>query len=369
MNVLKIEPPRIERGSSASRAAAGAWELRGGSLLAFAANAANAAGLRDFLAAEQEGLAGRLGSLGPEEVPLVLADLLHRGVSPGTPAASVLALYLYKEGAAYFLASGGAAAYVAPAAGGPVRRLPAEVVRLPIAGEALVALVSGELEAPLEERLLAALQSARGPEALESVLRGPLERAGGALLAFTAPGASGEAPRRQVPEEVEHEIAVLRREVERRLVRLDARLKDLEDLVAGFATAASRPRFSFPGLPSLTRPRPQPLPLRRPTLGLGEDAERGDDLPQFERGLDVPVAANWSRPLLYVTGGVTLLLFLLVQLFCAAPTPGPRRITPQPKAVPPAAAPAAKPRTPAGVLFVTPSNEPEGTEGAAGHGR
>ncbi|HEV7515932.1 MAG TPA: hypothetical protein VGR07_06505, partial [Thermoanaerobaculia bacterium] len=356
MNVVKIDPP-------GARAATDAWELGGGALLAFAALEAQE-GLRDFLAAEHERLAGLLGSLDPEEVPLLLADLLTRGFAHGAPAAAVLSIC--KEGTAWFLTSGKAAAYVAPAAG-PVRRfLPSEGVRLPLAGGALVALVAGEVPAPLEERLLAALQSARGPEGLESVLRGPLERAGGALLAFTAPGAAGESPRREVTPGVEHEIAVLRREVERRLVRLDARVKDLEDLVAGFAAAASRPRFSFPGLPSLTRPRPQPVPLRRPTLGLAEDSERDDDLPQFERGLDVPVAANWSRPLLYATGGITLLLFLALQLFCAG-AERPRRLYPQPRAVP-AAAPATSPATPKppvprGTLFVTPTNEPEGTEG------
>jgi hypothetical protein len=370
MNVVKIEPPGASPGSGA---AADLWELGGGALLAFAA--LEAQGLRDFLAAERERLAGLLGSLAPAEVPRLLADLLTRGIPQGTPAACVLALYLYKEGTAYFLAAGGAAAYVASPAGDPVRRVGDGAV--PLAGGAEVALVSGELPAPLEERLLAALRSAGGPEALESVLRGPLERAGGALLAFTTPGApggpasaAGEAPRREVSGDVEHEIAVLRREVERRLARLDARIKDVEDLLTQTVAAPSRPRFAFPLLPSLTRPRPQPVLLRRPTLGLAGDSERDDDLPQFERGLDVPVAANWSRPLLLTTGGITLLLFLAVQLFCAAPE-RPRRIYPKPRAVP-ASAPATSPTTPkppapSGTLFVTPSNEPEGTEGPAHH--
>jgi hypothetical protein len=362
MNFVKIEPPDAPSGL---RAAAGAWELGGGALLAFAALEARE-GLRDFLAAERERLAGLLGSLAPEEVPLLLADLLTRGLpAQETPVACVLSIY--REGTAYFLASGKAAVYVAPAAG-PVRRfLPLEGVRLPIAGETLVALVAGEIPAPLEERLQAALQSARGPEALEPVLRGPLERAGGALLAFTAAAGvrdTGEAPQREVPGDVAHEIAVLRREVERRLARLDARVKDIEELLTQTVAAPSRPRFAFPLLPSLTRPRSQPVPLRRPVLGL-EEPERTDDLPKFERGLDVPVAANWSRSLLLTTGGIILLLFLAVQLFCAAPK-RPRRIYPKPRAVP-AAAPATSPATPkppvaSGTLFVTPSNEPEGTE-------
>ena len=265
------------------------------------------------------------------------------------------------DGAVSFLLPGapsGEAAPGLPGLSGPPgasrRFLPSEVVRLPAAG-ALVVLLSGEVEPALRERLLAALQSSGEPAALEPLLRGAVERAGLALLAYSVGGTARE-PRRDLPEGIEAELAALRREVERRFVRLDGRLKDVEELATGFATTAGRPRFAFPGL-SLARPKP-PL-LRRP--GAGEEAGSADDGPKFERGLDVPVASNWSRPLLLVTGGITLLLFLLVQLFCPAP-PRRRRVVPTPKAVPAATAPAAGQKPPVGVLLVTPTNEPEGTE-------
>jgi hypothetical protein len=405
MNAVTIEPPATPD----SRAGAGLWELGGGALLAFAAHAAEVppgsdprpprliADLRRFLAAEHERLAGFLPSLTLEEIPLLLADLLTRAQ---LPADTACVLTLYKEGTVHLLASGGAAAYLAAAAtggtGAPVRRvidgavsfllpgapsgevapglprlsgppgasrrfLPSEVVRLPAAGS-LVVLLSGEVEPPLRERLLAALQSSRDPADLESLLRGAVERAGLALLAYSAADIgdrAGELPRREIPEGMEAELAALRREVERRLVRLDGRLHDVEELATGFAATAGRPRFTFPGLPSLARPKP-PLP-RRPGA---EEAGSADDGPKFERGLDVPVASNWSRPLLLVTGGITLLLFLLVQLFCPAPPPR-RRVVPAPKVVPAATAPAAGQKPPVGVLLVTPTSEPEGTEGAA----
>jgi hypothetical protein len=70
-----------------------------------------------------------------------------------------------------------------------------------------------------------------------------------------------------------------------------------------------------------------------------------------------------------VTGGITLVLFLALQLFCHA-EPRRRAISPR-KAVPtPAtsaapAAPASGSQAPVGVLLVTPSSEPEGTEGTS----
>jgi hypothetical protein len=62
-----------------------------------------------------------------------------------------------------------------------------------------------------------------------------------------------------------------------------------------------------------------------------------------------------------VTGGITLFLFLLVQLFCASPVPTPKKPLRPPRAVPAGQAPPAA-ANPPGILFVTPSNEPEGTE-------
>lgn len=161
----------------------------------------------------------------------------------------------------------------------------------------------------------------------------------------------------------EEEIAALRREVERRFARMESRIREMEDLLAGGAATQARPRFGFPGLRPL--PRPQLPSLRRPpleSLEMGEEPEQGDGGPKFERGLNVPVAANWSRPMLVVTGATTLLLFLLLQLFCASPNPRPpRQLRPQPKAVP-ATGKTAPQALPPGTLLVTPATEPEGTE-------
>jgi hypothetical protein len=159
------------------------------------------------------------------------------------------------------------------------------------------------------------------------------------------------------------EIADLRREVDRRLARLESRIRELEDLLTDASAPSTRPRFGFPGLRPL--PRPQLRSVRRPPLErleIGEEPERGDGGPKFERGLDVPVAANWSRPMLVVTGASTLLLFLLVQLFCASPSGKPRQLRREPRAVPAGAAAPAPQALPPGTLLVTPSTEPEGTE-------
>jgi hypothetical protein len=402
MNVLKIEPPATPD----ARAAAGLWELGAGALLAYTVEVPVGGdpgalpALRQALEAEREGLDALLPALAPEEIAHLLADLLNRSLA-GAPAAFALALA--KDSVLHLLAGGGGAAYLGPTpADGPVRRvtdgtvsflLPgaaaaatasgpasrrlqaaaaalADIVRLPIAKETRLVLVSGEMEPTLEERLLAALRTAQEPGALEALLRGPIERTGGALLAWTATAPSGEAPV-ETRAGIETELATLRRELERRLARLDGRLKEVEDFALDRVASPGRSRLLLPGLPSLTRPR---LPLvRRPLPGSPEDLASADDAPAFERGLDVPVASNWSRPLLLVTGGVTLILFLSIQLFCPA-VPRRRVIPAAPRAVPAAAAapaagakgtPAANPKPPVGVLLVTPSSEPEGTEGAA----
>jgi len=171
------------------------------------------------------------------------------------------------------------------------------------------------------------------------------------------------------------EIAALRHDLERRLARIESRLDGLEEMSTVLASGKLSPRLGFFGF---TRAVPTPPLLPRRPLGSRPAAPSGEsppgsidtEAPSFEQGLDVPTASNWSRPLLVVTGGITLFLFLLVQLFCAAPPPPPRKPLRQLQAVPAGqagqAAPTAKPQpAPPGTLFVTPSNEPEGTEPAA----
>ncbi|HZF12654.1 MAG TPA: hypothetical protein VFE33_28010 [Thermoanaerobaculia bacterium] len=174
------------------------------------------------------------------------------------------------------------------------------------------------------------------------------------------------------------EIAALRHDLERRLARIESRLDGLEEMSTLLRSGTLSPRTGFFGF-SRAVPIPPPLPRRplgsRPAALPGETpaggtSESGTEAPSFEQGLDVPTASNWSRPLLVVTGGITLFLFLLVQLFCASPPPSPpRKLLRQPQAVPAGQAgqtpPAAATAPPAGTLFVTPSNEPEGTEPAA----
>jgi hypothetical protein len=421
MNHVTIESPAAD-----ARATAGLLELGNGALLAYAAEiaefvatvAAESAGtaaaaevaktaptvaseetgalaaLRQALKTERPRIADLLPSLAPEEIAFLLADLLSQALAASGAAADLACvLALSKEGTVHVLASGGGVAYLAPAgfagsaAAIPVRRVrdgavsfllpgvpspapsavplgaaarrihPSEVIRLPIGRESQVVLVSGEIEPTLEERLLAALQSSREPAALDPLLRGPIERAGGALVAFVTTSQPEAAK-----DGIESELAVFRREVERRLARLDGRLKEMENDALRAAASPRRSGFAFPGVPSLARPKP-PL-VRRPLPGSLEDLASADDAPAFERGLDVPVASNWSRPLLLVTGGITLVLFLALQLFCHA-EPRRRAIPPRKATAPATSAPAAGSKAPVGVLLVTPSSESEGTEGAA----
>ncbi len=399
MNHVTIESPAAD-----ARATAGLLELGNGALLAYAARIAGIApavapeetvalvALRHVLHTERPRIAGLLPALAAEEIAFLLADLLSQALAAsGAPADLACVLALSREGTAHVLASGGGVAYVALAestAGIPVRPVrrvrdgavsfllpgvpapsaiplgaaarrihPSEVIRLPIGRESQVVLSSGEIEPTLEERLLAALQSSREPAALDLLLRGPIERAGGALVAFVT-ASQPEAAK----DGIETEIAVFRREVERRLARLDGRLKEMENDALRAASSPRRSGFAFPGVPALARPKP-PL-VRRPLPGSPEDLASADDAPAFERGLDVPVASNWSRPLLLVTGGITLVLFLALQLFCHA-EPRRRAIPPQKATAPATSAPAAGSKAPVGVLLVTPSSEPEGTEGPA----
>jgi hypothetical protein len=168
------------------------------------------------------------------------------------------------------------------------------------------------------------------------------------------------------------ELVALRRDLERRLARIESRLEGLEEMVA--ALASGRPSYSLGVLRLGGLRRSVPLPpapslSHRPLGGTRAESRSGEapavsgvQDPRFEQGLDVPTAANWSRPLLLVTGGITLFFFLLLQLFCGGSAPPPRKLPPS-KVTPARSAP--KAATPPGTLFVTPSSEPEGTEPAA----
>jgi hypothetical protein len=164
------------------------------------------------------------------------------------------------------------------------------------------------------------------------------------------------------PEDEIEDVAALRRDMERRFARLESRLAGLEELTTALLAGKSRPRFGFPGLSprALLTPALRHAAIGERDSGVGGAADTG---PKFERGLDVPTAANWSRPVLLATGGITLLFFLLFQLFCSGGAPRPRRATAPARPAPAGLAPGGRaPAPPPAILFVTPANEPEGTE-------